>query len=891
MKTAEVDHEEIIGLTMHHLVYGHASGYSMNHKGKSNYFRSECNLEKVRKFHEKFFHASNCCLVVVGDIEKEELFRALIPVLHNALRCHRVKPVWTKPWHEEPIVELEESINHQLEYPYSFIEHPVLFPHSQVSIGFVLPPSTFKTFYHNTAVRLLLEYLTTGPLASALSASMPNQALHEKLEGLPFGSTGVTPTVFEFKQNVCLLNFKNVPIELAPNIPQILRKTLTSEARKGIFRIRKMVKLILDYHQEDLYLIENSPEEKISNAVRSDFLYSTGDNDTCFDRKVNNVYTFHHLLSQGEEYWEELLQTCLLDTKWMTVVALPSQPLFEKLQAETSERVEWRLGSENSKYMKRWAQRLKTALKMVTRNPPPEYLKKYPLPSADSIGNIKIFRQDNPSWANDTMCNLYVDDINTNHAYLTVILDTSELSVEQRRHLVLFAEAICTAPYIDVHEKFHTAKEVEREIKKDLINHETFIGLDWYHPGSSGNPDTQERPKFFCGNFPHLLCLRLQMEVTKVREGFYWAQVLLWNTKWHGDHLKDVALKLAKDAEEMLNEGGLITKALLTDFLYHADSTPKCASMVRQKIFLRQIADELPKSTRRISKILESIRTCILRPDNVTVHFATSLPRMEFHLTDSPDSRFVLSELFRTTFNCAEWFQDGESKRLSKAPDSSTMKSADHIRKFCTEIILPTKSSLGYLTQVAPGVNSFSDPEYPLVLTTIEFFVHEPHGPLFKYIMQAELAEKVDIRVNPMEGLIYFELSGCADLTAAYSRTYEVMTKYLFNNRDGDGDSPGGNTAQWDNFLLQYAKSSLIFKLTQLENTPVKMGMFSLCGNYRGLTLKNTRNIMDAITKVTMKQVQTIARRYFYPLFLQPATCAAAAPTERVFAVIDGLMQ
>lgn len=429
MKAVENEPDDRSNLTMFQLSFGSRSSYGMNHKGKSSYFRSECNLEKVRQFHEKFYHASNCCLVVVGDIEKEDLFRALAPVLHNTLRNQRVKPIWTKPWLEETLEIPSEPIVQQIEYPCSYMERPVVYGHSHVKIG-IIGPSCTENLNRCLAMRFMLEYLMSGPIPIALAAATPNQALNEKIDA-SFATT-VNFSEYEFKRTLFTINFLNIPTEVVRQIPQVLKKAL-AQVKRSVFKLRKMVKIILNHYQAELEEIENTPEGKITRAVITDFLYAPENNDLSFDQRMNSVYTFHYFLSQNGEYWKDILQTCFLDAPLITVVAAPSQNLYEKLQAEMGERIEWRLGSENVKYMKRWAQRLKTASRMLNRSPPLEYLNKYPLPSVDSVGMMTILRQDNPLWASDTLCNLYVDDINSNYATLTVIMDTSELTIDQKK--------------------------------------------------------------------------------------------------------------------------------------------------------------------------------------------------------------------------------------------------------------------------------------------------------------------------------------------------------------------------------------------------------------------------------------------------------------------------
>lgn len=49
-------------------------GYHYNYGGHHKDMRESGSLAAVRKFHKSFYHAKNCCLIVCGDFEPEEIF-------------------------------------------------------------------------------------------------------------------------------------------------------------------------------------------------------------------------------------------------------------------------------------------------------------------------------------------------------------------------------------------------------------------------------------------------------------------------------------------------------------------------------------------------------------------------------------------------------------------------------------------------------------------------------------------------------------------------------------------------------------------------------------------------------------------------------------------------
>lgn len=903
----EKDPVEISVLELIRKSFGDKSNYKYSIYGTSENLRTleTSMLDKLVDFHEKYYHLTNTCLVVCGDVEKEELFNMLSPILTGELGKKREG--WKKPWLDEPLRTIDDPVMSRVEYP-ATLQVESRRQAAIVRVGILGPPSTEK-LNRCVAMRLVLEYLVTGPVVESFIRRKTRTSTINlnSPDGLTTLATTLSITEYDLKQTLFSVDCQNVPLDMISSVPHILRRTLEMQIHDDYeFDYERMCKIVEHVYQQEMTHLETLVQEKIAHAIIPDFLYLEKDSDLMFDRRVNHAYTIHHFLKQSPEFWKHVIQG-ILDLEWTTVGVVPSCSYEERLKEEEAERIALRMEQEHIKNTKKLAQRYKAAHKFFQKPPPMELLEHYPLPSVNSIGFTKISRKDNPRWAQGTLCNLYIDDIESSYVFLTILMDTSELTVEERKYLVLFADGILNSPFLDNSDQFHTAEEMKLRMQYECIQYETFFGLEWHGK-------LEDRTRFSCGTYPHLFCLRFLLDVTKIREGFYWAQNLLWNTKWQADKLRQTCVKLVKEIDnELKSLGPVMTRSMLVDSLYLMNSVPKCISLVRQGTFLRRIAESLPKSTRKISKMLEGIRMTILRPENMTVHVAGSLKKMEFNLASDPNETNTtegISQLFKKTFDYTGWHWGYDTRRLSNGPDTNWMRSPECIAKCSREQILrmtlpeeqqnveEAEAQIGCLIQAAPGIRSYQDPDYPYLLVALQYFIQRDYGPFQKEIVDAKLAEEVDIRVSPSEGLLYFEMRHCPNVALAYSKAYDIIAKHCKVGEGGTKASlqPEGSGIQvstWDEMLLSSAKSSMIFGLSMEENTPKYVAMLSLLSHYKGSSQLGParRRLMSKIAEATMSQVQQVTGKYLRPLFLEPCTCAASAPKEKAIPIIKELME
>jgi len=105
----ERDPNEVATFNLIRIAFGFESNYYFNYAGSSTAIKSpDCTLASVKEFHEKFYHATNCCLIVIGDITKQDVFATIDPILETLIIDRKVRKGWTKPWLDEPLYAFSE---------------------------------------------------------------------------------------------------------------------------------------------------------------------------------------------------------------------------------------------------------------------------------------------------------------------------------------------------------------------------------------------------------------------------------------------------------------------------------------------------------------------------------------------------------------------------------------------------------------------------------------------------------------------------------------------------------------------------------------------------------------------------------------------------------------
>jgi hypothetical protein len=106
-----------------------------------------------------------------------------------------------------------------------------------------------------------------------------------------------------------------------------------------------------------------------------------------FDRRVNMAYTIEQFHDQSADFWIRMIQT-LLDTKWATVYAVPSEEtgdLYAEQELERENAIREKLGEVG---LRKLGSRLEAATNIMARPAPQNVFDSVSTPSIASIGRI-----------------------------------------------------------------------------------------------------------------------------------------------------------------------------------------------------------------------------------------------------------------------------------------------------------------------------------------------------------------------------------------------------------------------------------------------------------------------------------------------------------------------
>ncbi|CAG7825781.1 unnamed protein product [Allacma fusca] len=823
-------------------IYPKTSGYHYNTGGQLSNLRDSCNNTKVKAFHKKFYNPKNARLIVAGMVELDQLFAALQPIVLKLQAKKSVPETWTRPWLDE-VPELEKSVDKVIKFA-SEDEDDAL-----VVVGF-RGPSAIRELPEVHAARILLDYLTDSTVSPLEKEFVENDD--------PLASS-ISFSEMENSQTTFYLELEGVPLESTSEIAPRIRKTLTKQLKE--FDMERMKDVIRKSYLEEMSAMENTPHNSIAYACIGDFLYSEDASSVhAFEQRVSVGKILQRLMDEPSTFWTERLQKMILDQNWVTIQAKPSKDQYEQQMKQEEAMVEERMYKFGPDGFKKFELELEDAIKKNMTPVPMSFISKIQTPSIDSITFHDITRHDNPDFANDVKCNFYLDDIHSNFVYLSVLIDTSSLPVDQRKYLSLFCEALTESAVKLDNGEIISHEKVVAELNRDFLSYGCGIGID----GGS---------RFKCGSYSHIISFNAQFEIAKAPNAFEWIKRLFWQTQFKGDRLKVLSNKMSTDVNQLKRKGSRMCKLLIKDVLYEAGSNTKITSMIRQQLFLKEVASTVAKSENKVRKILEIIRDLIHKPENVTVHIATSMENLQNAHKDLFPNGPTLPKEWLKIFS----YEGKEPvKRLANEPDIGWMKDHATLTKSPQQYILGLSSEeSSFLAQGILAITDFNDPELPIVLTVNQYFC-QMEGPFFRSIRGAGLAYDYFMDSKANDGMLYFNLYRSSDLVGAYKTAVDTVLELL------DGK------VEWQQDLLATAKSSLIFEIIEGEKTPLALASTSLCSYFRNVPEGHTRQLIRKIAEVTPEELKAVAEKYFRPLFTQPCHCAIVCPTDKVSLTVDG---
>lgn len=790
-------------------------GYSMETGGILQNIRDSLTIEKIREYHSQFYRAENLAVIIAGKVTIEEIEKAIAPVEEKILaRKGKLEP-YKKPW-QVPVKPLKESKNLKILYPSDEEECGLVY------IGFHGPKAT--TEYETlTACYILMKYLCDTSVS-------PIQQSFIEIDD-PFASR-VNYNITENSTSLLYFSFENVPLDKIDFIYERLIQLLVDIANLNENLDETRLRTVFEkYTLERLSSLENSPHESITFNVLGDFLYSNKDDD--FQKRLNVTDIITKLQSEKIQFWLDLLRKYFVDSHSVTVRSIPSIAEKEKLAKEEADRLEQRRLELGEDGLAKKGRELEAAMAENDAPPPLEMLTSLPVPSTKSISfhEFEVIKKSdvNPK-LNLSQVPFFVEAYNlkTNFVYVTAAFDTTGLPLELRKYLTLFIDLILESP-VQTKDALLPYEFIVSALEQDMISYETSLGL-------------QSSSRFGCGPFSNSATFHMQVEVRKFEIAIGWMTHLLFNTVFTQERVHIVASKLVNDIATAKRNGYELAREITKAIYYKKDTNVQCNSVLTQHAFLTELVDGL-KSEAQCATILTKLNElrALLIP-SITIHVAANFDKVK-----------DIEKSFAPLIEKVKALKEPTVQHLPVTLDSQLLNKEGNLEKEFTGTIVGIGCvESGFLSSSSPGISCFVDGDLAAILLYLQY-LSQLEGPMWKKIRKNSYG--YNVLPKPNEGCIVFSLYRATNIYEAFKDAKTIMEAQL---QDG---------SEFDETLMESARSSLIFEIIEREKTVGDLIQQAILNSFKGVPIDYNKLLVDQVATVTVPDLRKVGAKYFTSMF------------------------
>ncbi|XP_039278670.1 uncharacterized protein C05D11.1 [Nilaparvata lugens] len=665
-------------------------------------------------------------------------------------------------------------------------------------------PSVVKDLYTFRALNLLLKYLTD-------TSASPLAKAFVEIED-PYASD-VSYASFENSESLLMLTFESVPLNKLGLIKDKLKtvmQAIVADSEPYKFNMSRMLTVIRRKKLECLSSFESAPHKTIAYMAIGDALYGNTKQD--FAQRLNEVDDLVRMEQEEAGWWLRLASDYLVDAAQVVVRARPSQAEQKRLEDEDERRVSERVRTLGDHGLAKNDERLMNA---IDEN---EVCLIFNIYKIILMFISSIFRE----LGKLVMC-----------MQLIAMLDCSSLSKSDRLYLPLVFEMLAESPVLrDGAVVSH--EQVVAELENDTVSLASHVGFE----GGT---------RFECGPYSQTAFLSLQVEPEKYVKGIQWLRELLYQLVISEERISIIAQKLINDASQVKRKGNLLVKELMKGLVYNDSSNHYAVSVLRQEAFLNSIVKRLSTAdgAAAVKKEIGAVLKTITNPDHVVVHVACDLDKLAAKVKE-PISHWkqLFPEGVKPIKNklkvIAEW-QMMQPQSQKETEDES-----------CVVGVGAVKS--GFYCHTVPAITDFEDPELAPLLVFLQYLT-QLEGPLWRKLRGQGLTYHYNMLPRPNEGLLYLTFYRATDVVRSYKEAAIVIKELLDENE-----------SKWDKAMFEAAKASLIFEIIDREATVADLISQSQLSYFKKVNSEYNRNIVNQISKVSLKDMEGIGKKYIEAL-------------------------
>ena len=598
---------------------------------------------------------------------------------------------------------------------------------------------------------------------------------------------------------------------------------------------------------------ENSGEF-FTEPIVNDFLFGERDGST-LKVEIETLDDFDILQTWAESKWRHWLTTWFSNAPHVSLLGKPSSRLVIKLSSEEEARIEARkkhLGIEGLENLKR---DLVSAKEENDGKVPKEIMKKFKVPSVNSIhfintttGRSGTAREmnslDNPIQNiidKDTDLSLFIhfEHIESNFARLTVILGTEVVPVNLRPLLAVYMEKFLSSPMLRDGNIIEFEK-VLIELEQDTVNYDIGSG------SGMGNSET--------------IVIKLDVEADKYETAIRWLRDLMHSSVFDPERIKATTSRLLADIPEDKRDGSSMVNSIELMVGTAPSGFGRARNTLVKAAYLKQVKRILEKEPQVVIDQLKEVNDVLCTVSNFRVLVIANVEKLQHPVSSW---KILVPE---------------SEKNISLNPlESKLSRLSEHGRNpgdiAYVVPIPPVESS--FVLAVGKGPASFDDPTLPALMVA-NAYLNAVEGPFWKNVRGTGLAYATNLYRHVDSGQISLEIYRSPDPLKALLACREVVQKLA------TGEEPINDLA------LEGAISSIVLSFATAEATKASAAEQSFVRQVmRGLPKDWPTLILEKIREVLVDEVRASMRDVVLRLFEANAsnlfiTCAPIMESKLV---------
>lgn len=748
----------------------------------------ELNVETIRNYHKDYYRPDNINIIISGNVDHEELFKSIDEFDKKLSKnLNNYKKNFTRPFSKE-INKLKESIVSNVKYSADTEET------GNVMISFRGP--MINEYLEINALDFIIRYLTNNILAPIRK---------EMIEIEDPYCTNVSYNLDEKKVSYFYFYFCNVKYNKIDKIKdkffEVLNKVFEKKEDFNLNRIKDMIENDLT---SEIYQLESSAEEILSDNLIVDFLYGNKNED--FDEYIDNTERYKLLLEKDTSYWLNILEKYILKEKFVCVNGFPSKKYGEDEINKEKERIKNQKEKLGEQKLKELSNLLDESIKKNEVEIPKEEISKFKIPDASKI---KFFKTNFVDCKNHSL-KVEFDHVNSKFVTLYFFVNISSLDNNKRQLLPIFINTFFKSD-LKLDDIKLDYDEVLSKLTKTFINYNCSLYTPLYE----------------------LIRFKFTFEESKMENAVDLIKKLFFNSVTPLERVNVILDKKITNIKASKKNGNAIKKYLLNQIIWKENSSVGLTNPINYIKYL----ESKRENTELILNEYEELKTELFNQNNLFLEIVGNKENLDKYLLNLQS----IFDLFKS------------SKKDIKINKTKEMIIQQKDRNNSNLCIPMASLETSFLTQITDGPDNFNDVNKIYLSILIEYLC-TMEGIFWKEIRGEGLSYGYNINFSLETGILSFSLTKSTDVFRAYEKSLNIINKFKDN-------------FILEEERLEAAKSSVIFSIIEQEDNKRSSAYMSFINRIRNLPKESRKINIEKIKKAKVENLKFVFEKYLLKLF------------------------